>query len=199
MLKKIVESLKDRTALPVEVEEISAAIIREGCQDTIYFKGIDEEDPAQIHGAFWQYVRRPGVYADPEFVALIPYNNRDTVAWQRVTCCKEMVHLFDSDLERTDKSDEVVDLIGRLLSRLSTDDFGVVDLMASKDKLALYYCLPLLLPKAALLVARDAVKAGTLTVKKVAEDACMPIGLVRLMLNEEWDTLNGHLTGSTGT
>lgn len=193
MLKKIIGNLKERTALPIQVEEIAQAIVAEGLQDTIYFKSIEGEDPAQIHGAFWRYTRRPNVYADPEFIALIPYNAADTIEWQRVTCCKEMVHLFDSDMERTDKADEVVALLDRLLGRMSTDDFSVADLMAGKDKLALYHCLPLLLPKAALLIARADIEAGRRTVEQVAKAAGMPIGLVRMMLNPEWDTLNGHL------
>lgn len=196
MLKTIIDGLKGRTALPIQVSEIAAAITHAGCQDIIYFKGIDGENPAHIHGAFWRYTRRPGVYADPEYIALIPYNLNDTLAWQRVTCCKEMVHLFDSNLERTDKAEEVVELLDRLLGRMSTDDFGVVDLMAGKDKLALYYSLPLLLPKAALELARADVAAGRKTADQVASDAGMPLGLVEMMLNAEWDTLNGHLEAS---
>jgi hypothetical protein len=84
-------------------------------------------------------------------------------------------------------------LLDRLLGRMSTDDFGVVDLMAGKDKLALYYSLPLLLPKAALDIARADVSDGRKTAEDIALEAGMPLGLVRLMLNSEWDTLNGHL------
>jgi len=193
MLKEVIRTLKARTALPVEVSEIAEVIVGKGCTDVIYFRGIDSEDTSTIHGAFWRYTRHPGVYAEPEFISLIPYNNNDTLPWQRVTCAKEMVHIFDSDLERTDEAEEVVDLLDRLLGRMSTDDLGLVDLMASKDKLALYYCLPLLLPKAALDQARAEVDAGRMTAKEVAAIAIMPVGLVRLMLNVQWDTLNGQL------
>jgi hypothetical protein len=193
MLKNIIGSLKSRTKLPIQVSEVAEAVIAAGCTDIIYFKGVEGEDPTHIHGAFWRYTRRPGLYADPEFIALIPYNSNDTVEWQRVTCCKEMVHLFDSDLERTDKAEEVIELLDRLLGRMATDDFGVVDLMAHKDKLALYVSLPLLLPKAALEQARKDVASSIRSVEQVASEAGMPIGLVRFMLNPEWDTLNGHL------
>lgn len=193
MLKRVVDVLRGRTLLPIEVSEIADAIVAQGCTDIIFFKGIDGESTSTIHGAFWRYSRRPGLYADPEYIVLIPYNNSDSLQWQRVTCAKEMVHIFDSDLERTDEADEVVDLIDRLLGRMSTDDFGIVDLMASKDKLALYYCLPLLLPKAALDQARAEVNSGRKTPADVAVDANMPVGLVKLMLNIQWDTLNGQL------
>lgn len=193
MLKEVVKTLKARTDLPVEVSEIAAAIIAYGCTDTIHFKGVDGESTSTIHGAFWRYMRQTGVYAESELVSLIPYNNGDTLPWQRVTCAKEMVHIFDSDLERTDEASEVVDLLDRLLGRMSTDDFGIVDLMASKDKLALYYCLPLLLPKAALDQARSEVDSGRMTAEEVAKIAMMPTGLVQLMLNIQWDTLNGQL------
>ena len=193
MLKTIIASLKDRIDLPIQVEEIAAAGVASGCTDIVYFKGVDGEDPAQIHGAFWHYTRRPNLYAEPDYIALIPFNLNDSLPWQRVTCCKEMVHIFDSELERTDRPDEVVDLLDRLLGRMSTDDFGVVDLMASKDKLALYYSLPLLMPKAALEAARRDIAEKRKTPADVAAQAGMPLGLTLLMLNSEWDTLNGQL------
>lgn len=197
MLKKIIADIEHRDELPVEVSEIVDAIIAEGCEDIIFLKGVDA-DRSEVHGAFWKFVRHTGVYSDPQHVAIIPYNQNDPIEWQRVTCCKELMHLFDSDLERTDNAEEVPALIDRLLSRFSSDEVGKADLMASKDKLALYMCLPLLLPKAALLQARAAVASGAKTEEEIASAASMPLDLVRLMLDEEWDSLNGRVQSFIG-
>lgn len=192
MIRDVIKKLETQDELPIEVSDITAEIIAGGCQDEIFLKGVEAET-SEIHGAFWNFVHRPGVYADPRFVAIIPYNINDPLEWQRATCVKELMHLFDSVLEKTNTDDEVNGLIDRLLGRLSSDDVGLSDLMAGKDKLALYMGLPLLLPKAALLQAREACNAGTATIADIARDAVMPEELVELMLDEEWDTLNGKL------
>lgn len=105
------------------------------------------------------------------------------------------MHIFDSELEKTDTVDEIPDFIDKLLGPMSTDDLGLADFMAAKDKVALYQCLPLLLPKAALEVARNAVDSGSKTPADIADWAKIPERLVKFMLPKEWDTLNGALTG----
>jgi hypothetical protein len=194
MLKRLIASLEDRTELPIEVEEIASLLVELGFQDQIQFFGV-AEDRAKIRGAFYQFTIRRGVYADPELVTLIAYNNNDTVEMQRLTCCKELMHLFDRDIERTDKEDEVPSFLDKLLGPLSTDDFGLADLMAVKDKIATYQCLPLLMPKAALSIARRAVAEGKKTPQEVANWAKLPLPFVELMLDEQWETINGALVG----
>lgn len=192
MLKNIIARLAGEVNLPIEVSDIVDALVAEGFIDEIHFVPVDG-DLAQIRGAFARFQYHTGPYSDPVDVAHIPYNSNDSVPGQRVTCCKELIHLFDSDLERTDTEDEVPEFIEKVLGPLNNDDFGLIDLMASKDKLALYQCLPLLMPRAALDVAREAVASDRLTVQEVAEWAQMPLPLVRLMLDDQWDTLNGRL------
>lgn len=192
MLKKIIESFENRTDLPIEVEEIAAAMVAEGVQDEIHFVPVDA-DPAKIHGAIARFRYRPIPYADPVWVAHVPFNSQDPVEIQRVTCCKELIHLFDSDLERTDTDEEVPALIERLVGPFASDDVGLANLMALKDNLAIYMCLPLLLPRAALLHVRAEIVAARMIPKEAAALACMPLDLVELMLDENWDTLNGVL------
>lgn len=194
MLKKLIKQFEECTALPIEVEEIANAIIELGVQDEIHFVDVDAET-AEIHGAFARFRYRKGVYADEIWVTHIPYNKNDTLEQQRVVCCKEMMHIFDSELEMTDTESEVPDFLDKLLGPHSTDDFGLADFMAAKDKFALYQCLPLLLPKAALKIAREAVEKNQKTPAEIAVWARLPINIVNLMLNKEWDTLNGMLTG----
>ncbi len=194
MLREIINTFSDRTELPIDVDEVADAITNAGFQDQIRFYDV-AADPARIRGVFDQFTYRPGVYADPELVTLIPYNSNETLCWQRVICCKEMMHIFDSELEKTDTEEEIPDFLDKLLGPLSTDDFGLADFMAAKDKVALYQCLPLLFPNAALKIAREAVQQGIKTPQEVADWAKLPLKLVELMLEEEWDTINGALIG----
>lgn len=184
--------LQDRTTLPIELDDITEILVELGYTDEVRFYPV-KADPFRIRGAFYQYHYRPGVYADPVKVTLIPYNANDPLDLQRVVCCKELMHLFDTDLEKTDKQEEVPDFIEKVLGPLSTDDYGVADFMAAKDKIAIYQCLPLLLPYAALCQAREAVTSGQKTIEEVAAWAYIPKDLVSFMLDKEWDTLNGVL------
>jgi hypothetical protein len=160
--------------------------------DEVHFVPV-EADPDRIHGAIGRFRYRPRPYADPVWVAHIPFNSIDSLEIQRVTCSKELIHLFDSDLECTDTEEEVPAFIARLLGPFSSDDLGLADLMAGKDKLAVYMCLPLLLPKAALRILRREVVEERLTTVEAAQLACMPHDLVVLMLDENWDSVNGAL------
>lgn len=192
MLKDLIEKFADRLELPIEVSELAAEAIKISAQDEIHFFPV-VADPAQIRGAFVQYRYRQGVYSDSVWVTHIPYCEGEDIAWQRVICAKELVHLFDSEIERTDTAEEIPEFMEKLLGPLSTEDYGLADLMANKDRLALYQSLPLLMPKAALVAARKAVQAGQKTPQDIAHWAVMPLPLVSLMLHEHWETINGAL------
>lgn len=193
MLKELIERFADRTELPIEVEEIAQAIIELGVQDEIHFVDVDA-DPSKIHGAFVRFTYRPQMYGDPVFVTHIPYNKNEPLEQQRVVCAKELIHIFDDNIEETDTEDEVPEFLDKLLGPLTTDDFGVADYMAAKDKFALYQCLPLLFPRAALQVARAAIENKDRTLEEIAEWAKLPRNIVDFMLKPEWEELNGKLT-----
>lgn len=192
MLRELVEHFSHVAELPVEVDEIVAQINVIGLQDEIYLFEADTE-PTKIRGAFHQFRYRPGVYADPISVTHIVYSANVPLEWKRVIAVKELVHIFDSIPAKTDTEDEVSQLLDKLVGPLSSEDYGFADLQAAKDRLALYQSLPLLLPNAALTIARKEVEDGQVTPEEVAQWACMPVELVRLMLSDDWVELNGAL------
>jgi hypothetical protein len=69
--------------------------------------------------------------------------------WQRLVCAKELIHVMDGNAEKTNTSDELQGLIDKIIGPLSTEDFGLADLMAAKDKLAIYQALGVIFPDAA--------------------------------------------------
>ena len=120
---------------------------------------------------------------------VIGYNTNDSIEWQRVSCCKEMVHIFDDPVEKTKSADELEGLVVKLLGPMSTDDIGRADIMAMKDKFALYQCLPLLLPDAARAVCLELLADGKTTKEKIAKLACIPQQLCDRMLGDDWPKL----------
>ena len=194
MLKELVDRFAHVTSLPIEIGEISPEIKNLGCQDEIHLFPVDC-DPTVFRGAFIQYRYHAAAYGEPIWVTHIAYCRNVPLEWQRVICAKELVHIFDPNATRTDTEEEVSGLLDKLVGPLSSEDYSFTDIMAVKDRIALYQCLPLLLPKASLELARQQVRAGLKTEQQIAEWACMPVLLVSLMLSEEWENLNGALEG----
>lgn len=194
MLKKLVEHFAAVTILPIEIDEIANKIKEMGCQDEIHLFPVDC-DPTVIRGVYTQFRYHAAIYSEPTWVTHIAYCQNVPLEWQRVICAKELVHIFDSNATRTDTEDDVNGLLDKLVGPLSSEDYGFTDLMAAKDRIALYQCLPLLLPSASLEIARNEVRAGQKSEQDIAEWASMPVRLVSLMLSEEWEQLNGALEG----
>jgi hypothetical protein len=193
MLLRVVEKFRDIEDLPIEIEDIREAILSLGFQDRIIFCADQEMVVSRLRGVFYQYRQRPVLYGEPEDVTLIVYASSEPLAWQRTICCKEMIHIFDDKVERTETLEELDGLIKRLLGPLSVDEVSIYDLMAAKDRLALYQAIPLLFPMAARNRALAEVKSGTKAVEQIAEEACLPLELVQLALSEDWPRLAEYL------
>lgn len=192
MLNRLIEKFENRVDLPIELEEISKAITELGFSDEIVFQGV-AADSAQLRGAFFKYYYHRAMYAEPTWVTCIFYNEEEPAEMQRVICCKELMHIFDSKMERTDAKEEIARFIDKILGPLSADEYGQADFQAAKDKVALYQCLPLLFPKAALQAARQAVQAGRKTPEEIAKLASIPLNIAEFMLDENWDNINNSI------
>ncbi|MGO7337748.1 hypothetical protein [Rhizobium leguminosarum] len=185
-LKNLLDAVDNLQAMPVEIDELATELVRVGCQDRIIFYPDAELDPAVLRGVHYKYTHRNGVYSDPILTTLIIYAEGLPLAWQRIVCCKELIHTCDTEVERTNTEDEVTGLVDKLLGPLSTENFGVADIMATKDKLALYQALAILFPIAARQQAIDAIEAGTHTFEQIADWVKLPLSLVDMVLNTDW-------------
>ncbi|MGO4449136.1 hypothetical protein AB4Y96_09430 [Phyllobacterium sp. TAF24] len=188
MRKKLIDTFAGRIELPIEVTEASDVLVNFGIQDEIILSPADT-DPGKVRGIFYQFTKHPAVYAAPHLVTLIVYSQNVDLGWQRLICCKELIHLCDGKDERTDKVEEVSSLVEKLLGPLSTEDYGLADLMAAVDKLAIYQALAILFPLAARDVAILAMDAGERTIDEIVEWVQLPPKLVELVLSEEWPGL----------
>lgn len=183
--KKLVEHFAKIDKLPIEIADIQQAIIKLGFQDEIIIDGRPAEE-GHIRGVFYQYTRHDAVYAPPVLCTIVGYNTNLSVPWQRMACGKELMHIFDDDIERTETLEELEGLVEKLLGPMSTDDIGVADLMAMKDRLALYQSLPLFFPKASRDVALQLLSAGQTTQEKIEKRVNLPPHYCGLILQESW-------------
>lgn len=192
-LKNLIKAVEDIKEMPLEVEDLAAQLIKAGCQDSIIFHPADE-DPGEFQGVFYQYTTHPGVYSAPEFVTLIAFSRHLDLEWQRLVCCKEMIHACDSKAEKTDTDEEVEALLEKVIGPLTTKDFGLADVMAAKDKLAVYQALALLFPPQALAQAKASKKQPA----EIARWACLPVTLIEFALTDDWPSIREDLLDGWG-
>jgi hypothetical protein len=185
-LAKLIQRFSGTADLPVEIPEIRDAVCSLGFQDDIIFRP-EPIDPTQLRGIFYQYtLRDPPPYGDQKLCTLVVYSGLLPVDWQRVVCGKELVHVMDARVAHTKTAEEINNLLIKLLGPFSTEDFGLADFVAAKDKMALYQILPVLFPDAARKAAAAKLVSGEKTMADIAMWACLPLRLTELVMTDEW-------------
>lgn len=193
MLKKLAAHFENREQLPIELPEIRTAILSFGVQDSIVFSG-EDMDPGRCRGAFYQYTNRSGIYGDLQLNTLIVYSKKLDITWQRMICCKEVIHVLDHAAAKTKDATAVVALAEKVLGPLSSETYGLADLMAASDRIALYQALAVIFPMAAWQVAMAKFRAGKKTAIEIAEWACLPADLIEhVVLQDGWPRLRDEL------
>lgn len=193
-LAHIADAFDGVTDLPIEIPEVQDVVQRLGIQDEIVCVPANS-DPFKCRGVFYQFTKRDGVYGEPVLVTLIVYSENLDIRWQRVICTKEIIHVTDRQAEKTHTPEEVTGLVDKLLGPLSTEDYGLADLQAAIDKLAMYQALIILFPDSARDEARQQIAAGNRTVEQVAEWASLPLPLVKFALDDDWPEVKEELLG----
>jgi hypothetical protein len=193
MLRRLVERFQDRTELPIEIEEIRDALIDLGVQDKIIFSP-EELDTGTLRGAYYQWCEHRAAYGEPVLTTLIVYPKNEDITWQRAICAKELVHVCDKQIVKTQTAEMVEELAQKVVGPFETRTATPADLMATVDKLAQYQGLNLLFPVAARRLARAKIAAGERSYAEIAQWACIPENYARLLLEESWDALNELLT-----
>lgn len=192
MLRKFLKEFEETTELPIEISELRDALISIGAQDEIIFSA-QEMDTGTLNGVFYQYTTRLGVYADPILTTLIVYPKNGTPEIQRVICAKELIHICDHPMLRTDTPEEVEELAEKVVGPFEAENHVLTDLMAATDKLAQYTAINLLFPKAARELARQKVADGKMSTDEIAKWACIPVGYIEMMMTKEWETISEAL------
>jgi hypothetical protein len=193
MLRRLVERFEDRTDLPIEIEEIRDVLIELGVQDKIIISA-EHIDTSKLRGAYYQWREAPAPYAEPVWTTLIVYPAGEDITWQRAICAKELVHVCDKEVVKTNTPEMVLELAEKVVGPFETRMATPADLMASVDKLAQFQALNLLFPRQARKEAKARIASGQSTVEVEADWAVIPVEYALLVLGENWDSLSDLLT-----
>lgn len=188
MIKRIIDAMSEVDTMPVEVSEVVEVVIALGYQDRIYVHP-ESRETGKVWGAYVQFRENAVPYAAPDFVSYVIYNSNIEPEWQRVVCCKELVHICDKEISKANTQEKVSGLFEKLLEPPSTKDFNLASYLAAEDIFTIFPALGVLFPEAARRQALSAVEDGSRSVTEIADWACLPVPLIQLSLQPEWPEL----------
>ena len=192
-LPELIKSFEDQEVLPIDVNDILLKLREAGNDDDIEFVGVDL-DPEVLLGAIRIFYVRNGVYADPKRFVNIYYDRTRTVDWQRMVCCKELVHILDPETAHTKLAAEIDLLAERIGLPPEMQDPAADGFATNIDRMAEYRAAALLLPMAARELLMPKIRDGSLKIADVAKLADMPTKYAGFVLNDVWETVYPLLT-----
>ena len=179
-----------KTSLPIKVTDVKAWIIEEKLQEQIYFIKADT-NPLVLKGFVRQYHAPHAVYDhSPDRCANIYYSSNLNVCWKRFVCCKEMMHIFDSQKARASTKDEVRKLLEDMTSPI---DISKLSEQQSSEFVCEFYALHVLFPQS----IRDQLKAqydaGNMSSYDVALLARIPEYYIPFAMGDKYQNIKQFL------
>ena len=196
-LLKLIEYFAATTRLPVDPSEVAEQIKLHGYRDEIRFVGVRLPECKALIGMFFSYTRATGVYAEPNVCADIYYDVDQSSEWRRLSCCKELLHVFDAPIRQTHKKEDVLKLINDMSNGMSSHDVNNWGLHGLVDRIALLHALAILFPWSARELLLPEYKSGKLTIEQIATLADLPTEFVKFILGDSWPTLYEVILGNS--
>jgi hypothetical protein len=195
-IHSLIDFFANFTVLPIDPDDVRDQILEYGVKDEIEFVGVTLDERIII-GAFHQYIRSPGVYADPIVCADIYYDRSQERKWRRVICCKELLHLLERSHRKTATQEECERLLDDLVQiNGPKSKFSPEAMQAWEDHLTLYYAVAILFPIGARDILHPYFVSGSLSIEKISQDADLPESVVALVMSDRWPDLHSILLGS---
>lgn len=192
-IKALIEFFETYQNVPVEIQDvIDHSVETLGIQDEITLFASDL-DPDVLLGMLVRYNESDGLYKPPKRCALVIYNKNVPIEYQRLACCKEIVHLFDVPALVTNSRDEIISLINNLADGFDINALSIGDWQALKDKLALHQALAILFPHEAREDLMTPYNEGKIDEHWIAEHFCIPLEHVEFLMSDGWDTFRKAL------
>jgi hypothetical protein len=171
---------------PVKLEGVlDAKVIELTAQDDIYYVGMDL-DPAISLGHIKQYRALSGVYAEARWVTEIRYSKELNPCWYRYVCCKELMHVFDTDDELTPSWEKLDQLLGEIESPLPSDKQSA---MFKSETRTMWMALAVLCP----LPLRDYYQPmwtdGSMSDYEIALELRIPETLIQTIMADSYPTV----------
>lgn len=196
-IHKLIGFFSEFTVLPIDPDEVRDTIVSYGIKDEIEFVGVDVDDRV-LYGAYRQYVKSDGLYADPVVHVDVYYNRSLGRDWKRLVCCKELLHMLDHTVSKTATKNDCENLVTHLAGLNLDGDppFSNEKLQAWNDELMLYYAVAVLFPWEAREILYQDYCEDNARITEIVKVCDLPVSVVRLVLSDRWPRLYHLLAGS---
>ncbi len=161
-------------------------------QDDVFFTPV-ELDTEISFGHIKQYRMSTGVYAEPRWVTDIRYAKTLNICWRRYVGCKELMHVFDMQEERSDSAAKFNKLLDELESTPLLEDASQMFLSENRTK---WKALAVLCPLPIRQNILDRRAAGELADPyEIALELRVPQAVVGTILGETFERVLNGLIG----
>jgi hypothetical protein len=170
--------------IPIDIEDhVKPEFLKLGVTDEIWFWADPKLNPGIVRGQIqhWDWPETPSPNAKKVRVADITYAEQLPHEWQRLVCCKEMLHILDPMETRVTKPEDIESLIQKIILPADLQDPFSDGIHALTDRIAITYAAAVLFP----LAARDLL-VGKMPLPKIAELLEIPLRYAALIMSDGW-------------
>jgi len=121
--------------------------------------------------------------ADITYAAQIPHE------WQRLVCCKELLHLLDPIETRVSRPEEIDKLVEKIILPSDLQDPFTDGIHALTDRVAVTYAAAILFPLGARAILLPHL-GKKLSLPKIAEMAEIPLRYAHTVMSEIWPEIH---------
>ncbi|MGK6354715.1 hypothetical protein ACMGDH_05755 [Sphingomonas sp. DT-207] len=191
----LIRKFSERDTLPIDVNDILACLREHGHDDDIEFVGV-EFDTDILQGMIKVFHVRDGLYSEPRRFANIYYHRDHSRDWQRMVCCKELVHLLDPSGAYTTDSQAIEDLAEKIGLPPEMQDPMADGFETNVDRIAEYRATALLFPMTVRNLLIEPYRNDQISLSDIARLADVPSRYVALAMRDVWVDMHAIMTRS---
>jgi len=190
---ELVTIFRDRVDLPIDVNEVLAAIVASGVEVQTEFVGV-ELDTLILRGKYRLFQWPNGFYGgDPMLMANVYYHRHDSSDWQRIVCCKEIIHLLDPDNSFSHTREQQNALAEKIGLPLHLQDPTKAPIDVNIDLVAEYIATAVLLPIASREAFMEPLRLKKISIDDIALIADIPSRYVSIVMSSTWPGVHEKL------
>lgn len=187
-VKELIVKYSTLEVVPVEVESVEKDINASGIPDIIkYWEAEINTDPLRGQINHWEYTESDG---KKQRVADIYYGSELTRDWQRLVCCKELLHILDEERLRVVDNQHFEKLIEKIILPLELQDPIQDGTYVNNDRLAVYHAVAILFPLAVRNLLLPFYLEEKFTLDEIAKMVDLPVRYVSLVMSEFWSEIH---------
>lgn len=185
-IKDLISHFSTWEKVPIDVQDHVIPVLSANTQFDLFFWPMPDDamDIGIFRGFITQWEKIPFGETYRTHVS-ISYAASQTTAWQRLICCKELVHILDP-IETKVRTDLAFNkLIEKIVLPPEMQD-AADGVAAIGDRWAIWQALAILFPWATRELLLQPYVAKTISIERIAELVDLPLEYVQVVMNDVW-------------